>query len=462
MEEDLRQQPSSADELDAYLDALARDGAYETVRPLGSAPASGVASTELVLFRGPDGTSLGPFVRKRIPLETGLGAAYGELFELQRSGVRFVHLPRVIDLYKTGDVLVVVLEYIPGETLEARVGSIAPGLSARERFEALEPVLFELCDAVEELHRAADPPIVHRDIKPANIIVAPAGLFLIDLGIARRVRDGASCDTARFGTRAYAPPEQYGFGQTDGRSDVYALGMVLLFCLAGREPTGRAGSETLAALGVPELATIIARATALDPDDRFGSARELAHALKQAARRMRDEAPAEEGWSVGPDKVSTGPTGSPAGSSRSARADSAGTASSVDADRSAMGERTESGHAAADPQNIRTGRLNLLGVTRNALVLVFCIALVPNAIEFFMRPAEENVGKPLWYLVWMSLGICLPFCWGLLYLAMDREILARFVPAISGRTRLQDARVLGLFILASFTLLLAASIAFGV
>ena len=235
-----------------------------------------------------------------------------------------------------------------------------------------------------------------------------------------------------------------------------------LFCLTGREPVGRAGSEALAELGAPELATIIARATALDPDDRFGSARELALALEQAARRMRDEEVGEADRTDILENDATGSTGLPVGSSRGARPDATDAAPSADAGRNEAGERAESGQAPIDARGVRTGRLSLLGVARNALALVFCLALVPNAVEFFMNPAEENVGKPFWYLVWMSLGICLPFCWGLLYLAMDREILARFVPAISGRTRLQDARVLGLFILASFTLLLAVSIAFGV
>ena len=83
-------------------------------------------------------------------------------------------------------------------------------------------------------------PVIHRDLKPSNIIVSGANytpdtgmtfssLVIIDLGIARVWREGADADTVKFGTRPYAPPEQYGFGQTSVRSDVYALGACCSF-----------------------------------------------------------------------------------------------------------------------------------------------------------------------------------------------------------------------------------------
>ena len=181
-----------------------------------------------------------PFVRKRMPRGEGLGSAYEALFELQQAGRRFRHLPRILDCYRTSDELIVVSEYIEGATLEELVRHDGGGLaSAGVTFPAV-------CDAVAELHGVATPPIIHRDVKPANIIVSntPDGITatLIDFGIARRYREGTGADTVRFGTRAYAPPEQFGFGQTDVRSDVYALGMVLLFCLTG-EGTRRAANR---------------------------------------------------------------------------------------------------------------------------------------------------------------------------------------------------------------------------
>ncbi|MZJ26328.1 hypothetical protein GT516_00170 [Collinsella sp. BIOML-A4] len=89
--------------------------------------------------------------------------------------------------------------------------------------------------------------VIHCDLKPSNIIVsgvryaADAGmtfssLVIIDLGIAHVWRDGADADTVKFGTRPYAPPEQYGFGQTSVRSDIDALGALLFFCLTRTDP----------------------------------------------------------------------------------------------------------------------------------------------------------------------------------------------------------------------------------
>ena len=137
--------------------------------------------------------------------------------------------------------------------------------------------------------------MIHRDLKPSNIIVsgvrysADAGmtftsLVIIDLGIARVWRDGADADTVKFGTRPYAPPEQYGFGQTSVRSDVYALGALLFFCLTGVDPKpGQGMREQCEALDVPvPLADVVCMAMALDPAKRFASAEALGHAARAA------------------------------------------------------------------------------------------------------------------------------------------------------------------------------------
>ena len=158
-----------------------------------------------------------------------------------------------------------------------------------------------LCEAVGELHAgfaaAGEPgvPVIHRDLKPSNIIVsgvryaADAGmifssLVIIDLGIARVWRDGADADTVKFGTRSYAPPEQFGFGQTSVRSDIYALGALLFFCLTGDDPKpGRDMREQCEAHGIPvPLADVICMAMALDPAKRFASAKALGHAARAA------------------------------------------------------------------------------------------------------------------------------------------------------------------------------------
>lgn len=284
----------SDDELTAalaeHLASLDRDDSYRVERVLKR---SSVEATELVYFEGTGGGSLGPFVRKRIDASAQIGGAYERLFAAQRAGRRFEHLPRIVDCRRVGDELNVVMEYIEGETLGALVDRLgATPDYARELYPAL-------CDAVGELHAGfaiageTSAPVIHRDLKPSNIIVTGANytpddgltfssLVIIDLGIARVWRDGADADTVKFGTRPYAPPEQYGFGQTSVRSDVYALGALLFFCLTGVDPKpGLDLREQCEARDVPaSLADVICMAMALDPDKRFASAKALGHAAR--------------------------------------------------------------------------------------------------------------------------------------------------------------------------------------
>lgn len=276
--------------LAGHLASLERDDSYRVDRVLKR---SDVETTELVYFEGSGGGSLGPFVRKRIDASAQIGGAYERLFAAQHAGRRYEHLPRIVDCRRVGDELCVVMEYIEGETLGALVGRLgATPDYACELFGAL-------CDAVAELHAGfasageMAAPVIHRDLKPSNIIVSGASytpdtgmtfssMVIIDLGIARVWREGADADTVKFGTRPYAPPEQYGFGQTSVRSDVYALGALLFFCLTGADPKpGRGMREQCEAYDIPaSLADVICMAMALDPDKRFASAKALGHAVR--------------------------------------------------------------------------------------------------------------------------------------------------------------------------------------
>ena len=278
--------------LAGHLASLERDDSYRVDRVLKR---SAVETTELVYFEGSGGGSLGPFVRKRIDASAQIGGVYERLFAAQRAGRRYEHLPRIVDCRRMGDELCVVMEYIEGETLDALVGRLgATPDYACELFGAL-------CDAAAGLHAGfaaageSPVPVIHRDLKPSNIIVsgvrysATAGmtfssLVIIDLGIARVWRDGADADTVKFGTRPYAPPEQYGFGQTSVRSDVYALGALLFFCLTGVDPKpGLEMREQCEACDVPApLADVVCMAMALDPAKRFASAEALGHAARAA------------------------------------------------------------------------------------------------------------------------------------------------------------------------------------
>lgn len=127
-------------------------------------------------------------------------------------------------------------------------------------------VLTELCEALKTLHKNG---IVHRDIKPSNIIVGKDGhIRLIDFDTARLMKEFQSHDTGYLGTIGYAPPEQYGFMQTDARSDIYAFGMTM------EELLGKSAIK-------PKFRRIIAKCTAFDPEKRYSNISLVERALKR-------------------------------------------------------------------------------------------------------------------------------------------------------------------------------------
>lgn len=262
------------DELAEHLEALARDDCYRVDAVLKD---GALEITQRVFFVGANGAEQGPYVRKYLDSDAGLGAAYERIWKAQRSGRRFLHVPRIVDCYMAGEQRAVVMEYVQGETLADVVYRCDPSI------ELACDVFPRLCDAVSELHDGFDPPIIHRDLKPSNVMLTRDNLTIIDFGIARSFDEGAEEDTRRFGTRAYAPPEQFGFGQTDVRSDVYALGMLLYFCLTEKTPDAKVRNARFVSAQVPEpLRHVIVRATSFDPEARYASIAELRAGFAEA------------------------------------------------------------------------------------------------------------------------------------------------------------------------------------
>ena len=194
------------------------------------------------------------------------------------------NIPKIADFFEENGRACLVMEFIWGESLEKRLEATnAPLLETDVLKWAIQ-----LCDALHYLH-TRQPPIIFRDLKPSNVMVTNSGLVkLIDFGIARTYKVGKKRDTVAMGSENYAAPEQWGQGQTDARSDIYALGATMYHLLANMAPTPAfLPSEPLplanynGALSKKTIA-LVARAMARERKDRFQSALEMRQALTDA------------------------------------------------------------------------------------------------------------------------------------------------------------------------------------
>ena len=139
-------------------------------------------------------------------------------------------LPRIVDIIDNGVTIYVVMDYIEGESLD----KILLEYGAQPEEKVINWAM-QIADALAYLH-SQKPPIIYRDMKPANVMLKPEGnIKIIDFGIAREYKEQNLADTTVLGTKGYAPPEQYS-GQTDPRSDIFALGMTMHHLLTGVDP----------------------------------------------------------------------------------------------------------------------------------------------------------------------------------------------------------------------------------
>jgi len=217
----------------------------------------GAMGETLLVLRKSDGKR---FICKVYPLAQNPGARAEDqiLRSLQHEG-----LPRFEESFEADGSLYVVREYIEGPTLAELAGR---GALTEAQIIAAG---IRLCDILSYLH-GHTPPVIHRDIKPSNVIIDGEKVFLIDFGIARIFEEGAGTDTVLLGTQDYAPPEQYGFAQTDSRSDIYSMGVLLRAALTGNVK-GKIKNR--------RLSRVAERCTALDPSRRYKDAAEVKKAL---------------------------------------------------------------------------------------------------------------------------------------------------------------------------------------
>ena len=162
--------------------------------------------------------------------------------------------------------LIIIEEYITGKTLEAILQE--RDISEKEAVS----IIIRLCDALKPLH-CADPPIVCRDLKAENIMMDGRGnIKIIDFYIARIFQPGKMRDTRILGTQEYAAPEQYGYFQTDNRTDIYALGILLNYMILKKFPVEQ--------ILKGKLESVVRKCTNMDPARRYQSVETLADELK--------------------------------------------------------------------------------------------------------------------------------------------------------------------------------------
>lgn len=140
----------------------------------------------------------------------------------QLQSLQHHYLPKIVQLEQNQDSSVLLEEYIDGANLAAIT------LPEKQTVTLME----DLCEVLVFLHQHG---IIHRDIKPSNLLLAPDGhIRLIDFDAAREEKPVGDSDTRLLGTKGYAPPEQYGFAQTDSRADIYAVGVTMKQLLGKR------------------------------------------------------------------------------------------------------------------------------------------------------------------------------------------------------------------------------------
>ncbi len=196
-----------------------------------------------------------------------------------------IAIPSLYDYFLENGHWHLVMDYIPGQTLTRYLHQYAP----LPPLEAINYTM-QLCDVLHYLH-AQMPPVIFRDLKPSNLLLTPDGtIMLVDFGIARYFKEGQVNDTTDFGSPGYASPEQYqSDSQTDARSDLFSLGIILHEMLTSERPNTltnlRDVLDTVHQLVPsvsPALSGLVTLATRTEPSYRFQSARTFYLALERA------------------------------------------------------------------------------------------------------------------------------------------------------------------------------------
>ena len=183
----------------------------------------------------------------------GSGEVYRKLL-----GIVCQQLPKIYEVAEQDGRVAVLEEFVGGDRLDLLLegGPLRPG-DARA-------IALQVCRGLYVLHSLD---AVHRDVKPENVLLRGDEAVLIDFDASRIVKSDQRADTVVLGTTGYAAPEQYGISQTDGRADIYSLGVMLNIMLTGKHPSRELASG--------RLGRIVQRCTQINPKTRYKSVLDL-------------------------------------------------------------------------------------------------------------------------------------------------------------------------------------------
>ena len=187
-------------------------------------------------------------------------------------------IPKAYRIFEENGEVYLVREYIEGMSL-AQMVLQKGGISEAE----ICRISRKICQTAEQFQNP-DEPMIHRDIKPENIVVTPGGeVVFIDFGTMRSYKKDGSRDTFVVGTRGTAAPEQYGYIQTDQRTDVYAIGQTMLYMVSESYEMNQLSECAVSR----RMKKIIEKACSFEPDKRYGDAAQLRRAVEKCQANNR-------------------------------------------------------------------------------------------------------------------------------------------------------------------------------
>lgn len=179
--------------------------------------------------------------------------------------IQHKNLPKIEELVVEENKVFLYEEYIHGKTLSELIYS-SDAMAGKDILALAQSIL----EALEALHEHG---LIHRDIKPSNIMLTnDQTVKLIDFDAVRRISGDKESDTVQLGTVGFAAPEQFGFAESDARSDLFSLGVVMNVCSTRDYPKNQLTDDLL-------IQEIVTKATKIDPDVRYQNATEMKAAV---------------------------------------------------------------------------------------------------------------------------------------------------------------------------------------